>query len=47
MLNFTWEVFSETGNIDTYLLYKEIERDGQKTPDNKNQELASIDSPIA
>ncbi|KIL44441.1 YqzL family protein [Jeotgalibacillus soli] len=25
MLDFTWKVFSKTGNIDTYLLLKEIE----------------------
>ncbi|WP_077616422.1 YqzL family protein [Caenibacillus caldisaponilyticus] len=26
MLDFTWKVFCMTGNIDTYLLYKELER---------------------
>ncbi|MCA0986081.1 MULTISPECIES: YqzL family protein [Bacillales] len=25
MLEFTWKVFCETGNIDTYLLLKEME----------------------
>lgn len=24
--NFTWKAFENTGNIDAYLLYKEIER---------------------
>jgi hypothetical protein len=27
MKEFTWKVFSETGNIDTYLLYKELEHE--------------------
>ncbi|GGH84995.1 hypothetical protein JOD43_003216 [Pullulanibacillus pueri] len=28
MLDFTWKVFCMTGNVDTYLLYKEVENDG-------------------
>ncbi|MCY8418814.1 YqzL family protein, partial [Bacillus spizizenii] len=27
MLNFTWNVFSQTGNVDTYLLFKELEKE--------------------
>lgn len=27
MLDFPWKIFSMTGNIDTYLLMKEIEKD--------------------
>ncbi|WP_347549552.1 YqzL family protein [Pseudalkalibacillus hwajinpoensis] len=30
MLEFTWKIFCETGNIDTYLLLKEME-----TPNNE------------
>ena len=26
MLDFTWKVFSQTGNIEAYLLLKELER---------------------
>lgn len=26
MLDFTWKVFCKTGNIDTYLLLKEMEQ---------------------
>ncbi|ADC50789.1 MULTISPECIES: YqzL family protein [Alkalihalophilus] len=26
MLDFSWKVFSMTGNLDTYLLIKELER---------------------
>ncbi|MDG5786554.1 YqzL family protein [Evansella sp. AB-P1] len=28
MIDLTWKVFSMTGNIDSYLLFKECERDG-------------------
>ncbi|MFB4211858.1 YqzL family protein [Shouchella sp. JSM 1781072] len=27
MLVLSWKVFSQTGNIETYLLHKELERD--------------------
>ncbi|ALA51151.1 YqzL family protein [Shouchella clausii] len=27
MLVLTWKVFSQTGNVETYLLHKELERD--------------------
>ncbi|MEC2054323.1 YqzL family protein [Peribacillus psychrosaccharolyticus] len=43
MLNFTWNVFSQTGNLDTYLLYKEIEVEGQDKPDT-DEDLALMDS---
>ncbi|GGJ83320.1 YqzL family protein [Lentibacillus kapialis] len=26
MIDFTWKVFSQTGNIETYLLLKELEK---------------------
>ncbi|MCA0171838.1 YqzL family protein [Bacillus sp. RAR_GA_16] len=39
MLEFTWKIFCETGNIDTYLLLKEME-----TPiDEENDSLAEIE----
>ncbi|MFX3623794.1 MAG: YqzL family protein [Ectobacillus sp.] len=47
MLNFTWKVFSQTGNIETYLLFKEIEQDGQEGQSQQNEELAEMDSPIS
>lgn len=28
MFDFTWRVFMETGNVDTYLLLKEMEKEG-------------------
>lgn len=27
MYEFTWKVFKETGNVDTYLLLKELEKE--------------------
>ncbi|WP_226656842.1 YqzL family protein [Guptibacillus hwajinpoensis] len=39
MLEFTWKIFCETGNIDTYLLLKEME-----TPnDEENDSLAEVE----
>ena len=46
MLDFTWKVFSQTGNIDTYLLFKELEKENPEIPDGKDEELAEIDFPI-
>jgi len=45
MLNLTWKVFSQTGNIDTYLLFKEIEKEMEETPKEPSNELANIDYP--
>jgi Icc-related predicted phosphoesterase len=47
MLDFTWKVFTQTGNIDTYLLFKELEKENQEIPGNQNEELAQIDFPIS
>ena len=47
MLDFTWKVFSQTGNIDTYLLYKELEQTTEERPDLQDEELAELDFPIS
>ncbi|WP_462412254.1 YqzL family protein [Neobacillus sp. Marseille-QA0830] len=47
MLDFTWKVFTRTGNIDTYLLFKELEKENQEIPGSPNEELAEIDFPIS
>jgi hypothetical protein len=47
MLDFTWKVFSQTGNIDTYLLFKELEQERREIPDNQEEDLAEIDFPIS
>ncbi|MET3699277.1 YqzL-like protein [Bacillus oleivorans] len=46
MLEFTWKVFSETGNIDTYLLYKELEQQSFPKKEEQEHELAEIDFPM-
>jgi hypothetical protein len=46
MLEFTWKLFSQTGNIDTYLLFKELERENRDTPEEKEQEIAEMDYPV-
>ncbi|WLR43980.1 YqzL family protein [Bacillus carboniphilus] len=46
MLSFTWKVFTETGNIDMYLLFKELEKEKYNKYKNKldeNQKLAKVD----
>nr|WP_240465385.1 YqzL family protein [Neobacillus thermocopriae] len=47
-MDFTWKIFSQTGNIDTYLLFKELEKEKQEieTPNKLDEELAQIDYPI-
>lgn len=46
MIEFTWNIFSQTGNIDTYLLFKELEKETQEIPGNQDAELEEIDFPI-
>ncbi|MFT4412672.1 YqzL family protein [Fredinandcohnia humi] len=46
MLDFTWKLFSQTGNVDTYLLFKELEQEKNERPDLQNDELAEVDFPI-
>lgn len=46
MLDFTWKVFSETGSIDTYLLYKELEKKSHSAPEDQEEELAELDFPV-
>ncbi|AYA77065.1 MULTISPECIES: YqzL family protein [Robertmurraya] len=45
MMDFTWKVFSQTGNIDTYLLFKELEKENQDIPGNQDDELAEVEFP--
>jgi hypothetical protein len=47
MLDFTWKVFSETGNIDTYLIFKELEQDKEVGPESHDVELAEVNFPIS
>lgn len=47
MLEFTWKLFSETGNVDTYLLFKEMEVEKQESAEQSNEVLANIDFPVS
>ncbi|MFC3882959.1 YqzL family protein [Bacillus songklensis] len=48
MLDFTWRVFSSTGNIDTYLLFKEIQKENMETPDDsQDEELKDFNLPVS
>ncbi|OZM57735.1 YqzL family protein [Lottiidibacillus patelloidae] len=40
MLDFTWKVFSMTGNIDTYLLLKELETDSDYQSEEREEAIA-------
>ena len=45
MIDFSWKVFSMTGNIDTYLLIKEMEKDLNEAPmDDFEEESNTIDA---
>ncbi|MBB6445990.1 YqzL family protein [Bacillus benzoevorans] len=46
MLDFTWKLFVQTGNVDTYLLFKELEKENQEIPESQDSELTEIDFPI-
>ena len=43
MLDFTWKVFSQTGNVDTYLLFKELDKENQEITGDYDEELAEVD----
>ncbi|GGE74439.1 YqzL family protein [Priestia taiwanensis] len=47
MLKFAWDVFSRTGNLETYLLIKELEQDSVEGTLDQSGELADVDSPIS
>ncbi|MTH52463.1 YqzL family protein [Bacillus mangrovi] len=46
MKDFTWKVFYQTGNIDTYLLFKEMEKEHADGPDMLDEERSSPDFPV-
>ena len=47
MMALTWKVFLQTANIDTYLLYTELEKENQEIPGNQNEDLAQMDFPVS
>ncbi|NEU32370.1 YqzL family protein [bacterium LRH843] len=46
MLDISWKVFSMTGNLDTYLLMKELERDSDEQFGQEDIEEIKLDAPI-
>ncbi|MDQ0205546.1 YqzL family protein [Alkalicoccobacillus murimartini] len=44
MLDLSWKVFTNTGNLDTYLLIKELERDSETV--NESQQTSGSDLSI-
>ena len=46
MINFTWNVFRQTGSIDTYLLFKELERQNEEQTDVIKDEYEEVEFPI-
>lgn len=47
MVDLTWKIFSQTGNLAMYLLMKEIERDYQETTEMGFNELVEFESPLS
>ena len=48
MLDFTWNVFKETGSIDMYLLFKEIQLDNMDPVEEQSDDLlADMNFPIS
>lgn len=45
MLNLSWKVFLNTGNIETYLLYKELQSEEQLMTSNNSQVQSSLELP--
>lgn len=45
MIDFTWKIFSQTGNIETYLLLKELENETIRTSYYKENKKETINGP--
>lgn len=46
MINFTWNVFTQTGSIDTYLLFKELEKQNEDQSEVIKEEYKEIEFPL-
>ncbi|OCA86435.1 YqzL family protein [Pradoshia sp. D12] len=46
MISFTWNVFRQTGSVDTYLLFKELERQNEGQPDVIKEDHEEMEIPI-
>ncbi|MGG3154881.1 YqzL family protein [Priestia megaterium] len=47
MLNFTWNIFSQTGSIDTYLIFKELENEVKDRSETYEDNSESLNSPLS
>lgn len=48
VVDITWKIFSQTGNIETYLLLKELENDLNSTEQQQNEhkDILSIETKL-
>jgi len=46
MYEFTWKVFKKTGNIDTYLLLKELEKEEHMNTLPMMEQPEKVDYPV-
>ncbi|MGY0692889.1 YqzL family protein [Virgibacillus sp. FSP13] len=46
MIDFTWKLFSQTGNVETYLLLKELETEPNGQTRHENDEITQHDTKI-
>ncbi|SDC31394.1 YqzL family protein [Shouchella lonarensis] len=46
MLELLWKVFSQTGNVDMYLLLKELEENGEDLENNTSETGSLGPSPL-
>ncbi len=46
MIEFTWNVFRQTGSVDTYLLLKELERQSDANQPVIEDEMDELNIPI-
>ncbi len=44
MIDFTWKVFSQTGNVETYLLLKELEEEPKARNTSEKSEASALDT---
>jgi len=44
MIDLTWKLFSQTGNIETYLLYKELEKEVVENIYNESKEESPLET---
>ena len=46
MIDLTWKLFSQTGDIETYLLYKELEKEFVENRYNESKEESPLETKL-